>query len=218
VANGGFSRRARKLACSHGRTRAGRGRCWTTDLLPRDAAADLSGGVRITKMIYTTPVEPERALLAALGSGAGRGTAAGNSYNRHICTCLGESRIGVLQLWLPLALLGSRESPRPFDCTHHLVTGSAPSFVNQRLLFAAEERSRGTDARAAADRWGAHTRDSREDVWTQLLHLLQKPWGAWSWSPTEPAKVHSRASSEGHHVEDGANPTDLWDRKVGVCA
>lgn len=56
------------------------------------------------------------------------------AYNDRICGAVRGSPVSLLRVWLPSALLGSRESAVRGDCTHSLRTGSTYTFWNQLLL------------------------------------------------------------------------------------
>lgn len=95
------------------------------------------------------------------------GPRAFDAYNERRCEDVSGTSIGLLKVWLPSALLGSRESYVKRDCTHSLTAGSALSFANQLLMHQVWRR----EARWTHPAMGG----LRTDTWDQLQQLLTNP-------------------------------------------
>ena len=101
------------------------------------------------------------------------GRRAFEAYNRGLCAAVAASPVGLLKLWQPSALLGSRESSFPGDCTHGMMHGSLYPYWNQVLLHAVWRRESLVHPQGGAASSPKSDSDSnRWETWRQLRQAL----------------------------------------------
>lgn len=109
-----------------------------------------------------------------------------DAYNHDLCNMTADSPVGLLRVWLPTAIVGSRESSVPHDCTHFLMAGATYAFWNQHMMHAVWRREQRSDSigtgMSAGASAGAHsdttpaasTGANRITMWHAVRRMLAR--------------------------------------------
>ena len=83
--------------------------------------------------------------------------------------------VGLLRVWLPSALLGSRESSVPRDCTHSVLHGAIYAFWNQALVHSVwrREQRRGS---VPGGNGAPAPKGDRFETWEELQEMVASTW------------------------------------------
>lgn len=105
------------------------------------------------------------------------GATAFDAYNARQCELLAKSPVGLLKVWLPSALLGSREASTPRDCTHSYLYGSTNAMWNQLMMHAVWRREASISRETARPKYVGSAREeqrrwNRLATWEQLRAML----------------------------------------------
>ena len=106
------------------------------------------------------------------------GRRAFDAYNHGLCHLTANSPVDLLRVWLPTALLGSRESFAPMDCTHSTRNGSVLAFWNQMLMHSIWRREARGEGRTSASRSARRidrSGPSMDQLWQAAKMMITGP-------------------------------------------